>query len=172
MITIQHTQEGLSRAFVYGVCAAAGLDFRINDTAWDYGFDGQFCPVKHRGVRRVTSGYPLDFQLKASTTWSHEAQDVVYDLANKTYNDIVGREPTEIGAILILLCLPLNQTEWIEFSEDYLKLQRCCYWMRLAGDVKDNEDSKTRIRIPRTNLLNVDSLRAAMEFERARRSSL
>ncbi|MFC5353768.1 DUF4365 domain-containing protein [Azospirillum himalayense] len=170
MITKQHTQECLSRAFIHAVAGRAGVNFNLG-SAFDYGFDGQFRPVKIRNGRRNDSGFPLDFQLKATTDWEHDGGFVVYDLEAKTYNDLVGREPAEIGAVLILLCLPKDEAEWLVFQEDRLELRRCCYWERLVGAPTDNVETK-RIRIPRTNLLTVESLNAILDHERFRRLGL
>ncbi|CAO3358124.1 DUF4365 domain-containing protein [Azospirillum melinis] len=170
MITKQHTQECLSRAFIHAVAGRAGVNFNM-DSAFDYGIDGQFRRVGKRGTRRVDSGLVLDFQLKATTDWEHDGEFVVYDLEAKTYNDLVGREPAEIGAVLILLCLPKDEAEWLVFQEDRLELRRCCYWERLAGEPTDNIETK-RIRIPRTNLLTVESLNDILDHERSRRLGL
>jgi len=160
----------MSRAFIHAVAGKAGINFTIG-SAFDYGFDGQFRPVKIRQNRRVDSGFPLDFQLKATTAWEFDDNDIVYDLEAKTYNDLVDRDPAEIGAVLIVMCLPHEDDSWVEFSEDQLIIRKCCYWVRLEGELTKN-DSKKRIRIPRANLLTVDNLRTILAHERTRRLGL
>ena len=78
----------------------AGVNHRA-EHAHDYGVDGQFAPVVNRDGRRVTSGYPLDFQAKATINWELMAGQIVYDLEVKAYNDMVGREPSETTLMLI-----------------------------------------------------------------------
>jgi len=168
VITKQHTQECLSRAFVLAVSGAAGVNVEMGKE-FDYGFDGQFKPVMIRGPRRVESGFHLDYQLKSTTNWWHEGDDVVYDLEAKTYNDLVDRDPDATGAVLILLCLPDDEAQWVSFTEDALALRRCCYWTRLQGEPTDNV-AKKRVFIPRQNLLTVASLRQVLLDERERRS--
>lgn len=138
---------------------------------FDYGFDGTFRPVViTRGTRRVESGFPVDFQLKCTKNWSHEDNNVAYSIETKTYNDLVTRDPNGIGALLILLCVPQDESQWLEVSEDYLKMQRCCYYMALSGSTVANESSKKKILIPRDNLLTPAALNALLIEERLRKT--
>ncbi len=57
----------------------------------DFGIDGTFRQITAIGNRRFTSGYALDFQLKASINYLIESEYIVYDLEAKTYNDLVDR---------------------------------------------------------------------------------
>ena len=110
-ITTQHTQESLCLAHIYAVAGVAGVnhDYR---PAHDYGVDGQFDPAILRGNRRIVSGHPLAFQAKATTNWELDGGKIVYDLEVKIYDDIVTRHPSEMTMILILLCMPKDQSEW------------------------------------------------------------
>jgi hypothetical protein len=167
LITPQHAQECLSRAFVHAVGGSAGINFHLGNV-FDYGFDGQFRPVALRGNRHVDSGFPVDFQLKATTDWKHVGDKVVYDVEAKTYNDLVGRDSAGVGAILILLCMPKDSANWVAFFEDELRLRHCCYWERLQGTPTSNTQTK-RILIPRSNLLNATNLHQLLVDERVRR---
>ena len=157
MITSQHIEEGLSRAYVQATAARAGVN--IGGTQLDYGIDGTFCQVQIRNKRRFESGFKIDYQLKASTNWKLEGDQVAYDLEAKTYNDIISRSAVGRAAplILILLCLPQDPSEWLESDEDRLLMRRCCYWVRLSGTQTTNV-ATVRIRIPRVQILTPDSL--------------
>lgn len=165
-ITMQHSQECLSLAYIYALAGMAGVNISI-DRVYDYGVDGTLLPVTG-GARRVETGFKLDFQLKSTTRWQHDGEHVVYDLEAKTYNDLVGRDPAAVRCILILLCLPAEQAEWLGASETELLLRRCCYWTAIVGGPTENVATKT-IRIPRTSLLTAESVHAALAAERARR---
>ncbi|MBY2914668.1 DUF4365 domain-containing protein [Rhizobium leguminosarum] len=168
MITIQHTQESLSRAYLHAISGTAGVNCSM-DRTFDYGFDGTFRPVAIRGRRRVETGFPLDYQLKCTKNWTHEGSNVAYNIETKTFNDLVTRDPEGLGAILILLCVPEEQGEWAVFSEDFMTLRRCCYYTILEGDPVDNEQSKKKILIPRSNILTAGRLNQLLEEERNRK---
>lgn len=136
----------------------------------DYGVDGQFDPVVFRGSRRIVSGHPLAFQVKATINWELVEGNIVYDLEAKTYDDIVGRSDSEITMILVLLCLPKDQSEWHEATLSKTTIRHCCYWHMLRGEPCGNSSSK-RIYIPAKNLLTPDSLKTLLAAEKERRET-
>lgn len=153
MITIQHRQEQLSRAYVHAVTAHAGLIFEPATT--DYGVDGSIRVVQGRDGRRLVCGHSLDVQLKATTDWTFENDEVVYDIEAKTYNDLVDRfnEPRGTPMVLILLCLPKNEVDWLSITSEHLVLRHCCYWCRVGG-MRSNNTATQRIRIPRSHMID------------------
>jgi Domain of unknown function (DUF4365) len=170
-ITKDHAQEGLSRAYVHAVAAAARVNLRMGQE-FDYGFDGQFEGVVLRGTRHINNGYPLDFQLKCSWTWKADSSDIIWSIKTKTYNDLVTREPEAVGAILVLMCLPPDENEWLAISEDSILFRKCCYFTQLIGSPTSSEDSTKQIKIPRTSILNAENLTNALAAERTRRRGL
>lgn len=171
MITQQHTQESLSRAFVYAVAGMAGVNLSI-DRTFDYGIDGTFRPVAVRGDRRVENGIALDFQLKCTTQWVEDEDQIRYDLKAKNFNDMVTREEDAVSIILLLLCIPTEQARWAEFSGDHLILRKCCFFGFMQGEPVQNESSTRRVWIPRANLLTAESLNHLLWAERRRRLGL
>jgi hypothetical protein len=147
----------------------AGVIYQPQNS-YDYGVDGQFQPVVMRGARRISSGHPLDFQAKSTVNWELSDGKIVYDLEAKAYNDIVSRTPSETTLILILLCLPRDQTEWHTVLGAQTTLRHCCYWDFLTGEVTENVASK-RIFIPSENVLTSESLKMLLAIERERRES-
>lgn len=117
-----------------------------------------------RQNRRVESGFSLSFQLKASTQWQFDADQVIYDLEVKTYNDLILRRSvkTATPCILILLALPADPAQWLICEESELRLQEACYWEYLSGSLSENRFS-VRIRIPRFQRLTPESLLALLE---------
>jgi hypothetical protein len=166
-ITVQHIQESLCLAHIYAVAGMAGVNHAYKP-AHDYGVDGQFDPVILRGNRRVVSGHPLAFQAKATINWDLVDGYIVYDLEAKTYDDIVTRHPSEVTMLLILLCMPKDQTAWHLATPDATIIRNCCYWAILRGEPCGNTSTK-RIRIPASNLLTPDSLLQLLAAERERR---
>jgi hypothetical protein len=162
MLTNQHIEEGLSRAYVQVIASRAGIS--IGTPQLDYGIDGTFSKIQIINKRRIESGFKLDYQLKSSISWELSNNHVIYDIEAKTYNDIIyrSRESRAVPIILILMCLPRNSSEWLENSEDHLLLRKCSYWMTLTGDFTDNFRS-VRIKIPREQILTPGSLSALLE---------
>ncbi|MEN6350221.1 MAG: DUF4365 domain-containing protein [Syntrophomonas sp.] len=162
MITRQHQQEQLSRAYVNAVTAQAGHIFE--PSTMDYGVDGSLKHVKNRNGRRFPSGHVIDIQLKATTTWSEHGDQIIYDLEAKTYNDLIDRFNTPHGTplILIVLCLPEKDEDWLTVSHEQLILKRSCYWCCLTGEQTDNQQSK-RITIPKANLLDCIAINSLLQ---------
>lgn len=157
MITQQHREEQLSRAYVNAVTAQAGHIFDRSEI--DYGVDGALKHVKNFNGRHSCSGHSIDVQLKATTTWFERENQIVYDIEAKTYNDLIKRVNTPHGTpmILIVLCLPENQEDWLTVSHEQLILKRSCYWCCLSGTSTNNQKSR-RIEIPKANLLDCTAI--------------
>lgn len=157
MMTQQHIEEGLSRAYVAAVAARAGVN--LNWRGFDYGVDGAFCRISERDGRHAEDGITLDYQLKASTRWRIENQEVVYQLEAKTYNDLASRRSgvRVVPLILILFCLPKEESQWLEINEENLLMRKCCYWTLVDERLTKNAATVT-IGIPREQLLTSAAL--------------
>ncbi|MGB7414232.1 MAG: DUF4365 domain-containing protein [Thermosynechococcaceae cyanobacterium] len=162
MLTDQHIAESLSRAYVRAIAGCAGLNLAIRE--YDYGVDGSFDEVAIRKNRRVESGFSLSFQLKASTQWQLDSEQVIYDLEAKTYNDLVLRRSMRAATpcILILLALPPASEQWLICEESALRLEGACYWEYLSGSLSTNRQS-VRVKIPRFQRLTPASLLTLIE---------
>jgi len=162
MITRQHQQEQLSRAYVNAVTARSGHIF--DSTNLDYGVDGSLRHVKIRDGRHLPSGHAIDVQIKATTTWTERDGKIIYDLEAKTYNDLVERfnTPHATQLILVVLCLPENEEDWLAISHEQLTLKRSCYWCCLSGTPTENEKTK-RIEIPKDNLLDCTEINRLLQ---------
>jgi len=171
LLTKDHAQEGLSRAYVHAVAAAARVNLRMGHE-FDYGFDGQFEGITLRGTRHVNDGYPLDFQLKCSWNWTADETDILWSLKTKTYNDLVTREPEAVGVILVLMCLPAAEADWVAITEESIMLRKCCYFTTLSGAPAATETSTKLVKIPRASVLNAANVTAALAAERSRRKGL
>lgn len=157
VITQEHTQEALSYAYIHAIAGGAGMNLGVK-TVFDYGIDGFFQPIKNLGGMLIPTGFNVEFQMKASTRWTHDDGNVVYDLDARAHRILTDRERGQPLAILILLCLPDEPGEWLDGCEDHLRLRNCCYWYRPDGPPTINVSS-IRVRIPRTNVLTSASLR-------------
>lgn len=160
MLTQQHSMELLSRAYIQAIAGQARLNLSFETKReFDYGVDGTFHHIKEFNGRLVESGFPLDFQIKASTDWRSKESHIIFNMEAIAYNKIVDRNTTSgaIPKILILLCLPTKTDEWLESTEEYLLLRKCCYWERLGGKLTSNKKA-CAVHIPRTQRLTTESL--------------
>lgn len=174
MLTKNHAQEGLSRAYIHAVAAAARVHLTMTQE-FDYGFDGAFDLIQEDSVNDgngniridyVKAGFPIEFQLKCSWTWKTDGDDIVWSMKSKAYNKLARRGTKALPAKLILMCLPAEELHWVLFDEESLLLKKCCYYTTIAGEPLKNENSTKQIRIPRANLLNAASLATMLETNR------
>jgi hypothetical protein len=166
-ITEQHTEESLCIAHINALAGVAGVNYGVQ-RHFDYGVDGHFVPVIKRGNHMVDSGFPLDFQAKATIKWELKNGHIIYDLEEKNYNDMVGRTKAETTLMLILLCLPKARSAWHGVTTTETIMRYCCYWHILEGDPTSNT-SRKRIFIPENQILTPDTLNDLLEAERLRR---
>jgi len=174
LLTRNHAQEGLSRAYVQALSSVARIWSSMKDE-FDYGFDGQFDLIARVEIdpasgkqNLVKAGYTVDFQLKCSKDWKIVGDHVLWSMKSKAYNKLAGRGRGAVPAILILMCLPEDENCWMDFSEDALVLRKCCYYTTVTGPVLENENSTHQVRFPRSNLLNVASLTSILDRNRER----
>ena len=165
-LTEEHIKEMLSRSYVQAIAAAGGFNTSKYDN--DYGMDGSISIVKIRKdmgtnkIRRVDSGYKLDFQLKASINVEVDEDFVKYDLEVKNYNDLVD-EDVGTPRILILYKLPVDQSEWIQLSESGMILKGPAWWCVLKGENESENKYKKTITIPKEQIFNVENLTILMD---------
>lgn len=152
MMTQQHIEEGLSRAYVAAAAARAGINVGV--PLHDYGVDGTFSKIGSKAGRRLDTGVKLDYQLKASKNWRIDGETILYDLEAKTYNDLVERSRggSSVPMVLIFLCLPGETLDWLDINEERLLMRKCCYWVYPTGLPTNNRRTVT-IHIPRNQLL-------------------
>lgn len=156
-LTDNHKMESLSRAYVQAVAGKAGINLALGEREFDYGVDGTFYRITESAGSLVDDGFPLDFQLKASTRCGDDGENIIYDMKVKAYNKIVKRnnKSSAVPKILLLLCLPEECIDWLEITQEQLLLRKCCYWSRLVGESIDRDpDSTVRIRIPKSQYLS------------------
>lgn len=90
MITTQHIEEDLSKAYVMAIGAKAGYSIEM-DRPHDYTVDGTFHEIAIIENERSESGYSIDFQLKSCKNCVIEKDFIKYDFDAKTYNYFISR---------------------------------------------------------------------------------
>ncbi|KUO52220.1 MAG: hypothetical protein APF76_04050 [Desulfitibacter sp. BRH_c19] len=155
-VMIQNIEESLSVSYVSSVVAKSGASFDI--TSKDYGVDVSVRRVDRFNGKLMDMGVSFDCQLKATTNWAAEEEAIVYDLEVDTYNKLVYRhQNSSIPCLLVLLCLPKEEDDWLNISEEEIILRKCSYYFYLDGAPTKNKNT-VRIRIPRTNVFSPDAV--------------
>jgi len=161
MLTEQHIEEGLGRAYIMAISNSAGLtcEFPISD----FGIDGTICNIsKSDDGRRFHDSYKIDFQLKSSINVELKDDVIKYALEAKNYNDLIN---TNVGMprILILFKLPQDRNTWLSVNEEEMILKNCSWWCSLAGREPTPNTSTKTIDIPRSQILTPEALRTLMD---------
>lgn len=122
----------------------------------DNGVDYRLIKNIERNGRIYDAGSVLEFQIKSTKNWSDDGQNIKYSLESKTYNDIVSRN--KIGGvrlILVIMCLPEQQEEWVGFFDDKIEFKNNLYWFYTDSDeLLESEKSKKTISVPKVNVLD------------------
>lgn len=165
MITIQHVEEGLSKAYVLAVGCRAGMLCNV-DFSFDYGIDGTYREVEYRPDSRrkyFDSGFSLDFQLKASKNIEVVDNNIIYDIDSDTYNELI-QSNRGTPCILIVMKLPNDDTTWLDINEEESILRNCAWYVSLEGKKKTENKKKIRIKIPKKQILTPNALINLMEM--------
>jgi len=154
MLTKQLKEEELSYAYVHIVAAMAG--FSCEKVAVD--MDGIDIVIRAKGrlSEEATLLSPsLEIQLKATINWKMNHEELSYRLKTKNYLKLIGQ--TAIHRLLVVLCLPKDESNWIEQDEDKLILRKCAYWLNLRGLPEIEQESIT-VKIPKQNVFSPQAL--------------
>jgi hypothetical protein len=160
LLTRNHRQEALSRAYVQAVAACAGLGLSRPDL--DYGIDLSLHAIVARGRRRVDAGSVLDVQIKSTARAVFDETSLAYDLETKTYDDLRATDARRIR-ILVLVVLPDDEAEWLSQTEEELTIRGQAYWLSLRGAPARAAKKTVRIRIPRSNVFSVPAVRELLD---------
>ena len=165
MMTLNDIEEALSRAYVFAVAARAGVD--LGTTFKDYGVDGTFRRIAVLSDnKRMPTGYPVDFQLKASIDCTMNTSTVSYRMKAVAYNKLVWRRNNGgCPIVLILMVLPNDPSQWMAHTEESILIRQCCYWY-LVGET-EVDSSTIVLEIPRSQALTTSGLSALLNAAQA-----
>ena len=109
------------------------------------------------------TGLSFFCQLKSTTDWNIRDDKVVYAVKADAYNDLAELEKG-IG-VLIVFCLPKDQTRPLKVTEEYLQLSNCCYWYHIPREPTQNTGS-LNVEIPRSQLFDRHAVAHLLELDR------
>lgn len=159
MMTRNHRQEALCRAYVQAIAAQAGVG--TSSYAFDYGVDMSLRVIQQQDNLHQDARVQLDLQLRSTTRANVTDTQVSYDLDVRTYEYL--RLHSRIPCILVLLILPDDEAQWLNQSAEELTIRHCAYWISLEGAEPTTATSSIRIAIPRTQIFSVQAVRAMMD---------
>jgi hypothetical protein len=160
----EHLLDELATAYVQTIAASAGATIAVSR---DYGVDGTLKEIVQSGDQFIESGFPVDFQLKGTTTATIDQDVIVYDLRVRNYNLLVERNQLGAPYYLFLVCFGPEIDQWVVESPERLILSASAYWWMESG-VASRNSSTVRVKIPRAQRLNVMSLRHILESSKNR----
>lgn len=160
MLTRNHRQEALSRAYVQAIVAQAGLSYSVPSI--DYGIDLSIRAIEVRGNRRTDASIQLDVQLKSTTRAVVGGDHLSYDLSVRDYDNLRDTRP-RCPRIVVVLVLPADEALWVSQSPAELTIRHCAYWRSLQGLPAVPASRTTRIEIPVANVFSVEALQGSIQ---------
>lgn len=160
MLTKNHRQEALTRAYIQAIAARAGMSCSFREM--DYGIDVTVYEIGQRGKRFCETGFRIDFQAKSTGATALTDANVLYDLEIKNYDDLRAAPPLS-PRLLVVLILPEDERQWTEQTEEHLLVRRAAYWLSLRGCGPVTNTKRVRVALPRQNLFTIEALRELMQ---------
>lgn len=152
--------EDLSRAYVWAVAARAGCIYQ--DTRRDLGTDAELHYVEWVDGKPRETGLELRLQIKATTQGhKHTPAEVILDLEVEHYRKLIVQSPG-VRSILIVFDMPEEDARWLDTAQDGLVMRNCAYWVSLEGWEDVSNETRKRVKIPRTQRFDVDAVRGAL----------
>jgi hypothetical protein len=161
----EHLLDELATAYVQAVAANAGATLSVSRR--DYGVDGTLNHILEVEDQFLPSGFPIEFQLKGTTTAKIGDTHLQFDLKVRSYDPLVTREAWAVPLYLFLVCFDQNPNRWIVEDDEQLALRAAAYWW-LKSDVATLNRSSVRIEIPITNRLTSRAIEDMLQASRGR----
>jgi len=149
-------KERFSRAWIIAAAASANYTYEI--VADD-----------ERGVDMTvhSDAHTLDFQLKATSNPEIQDDHLIHDLDVRTYNLLRSQQRSGYG-VLALIVVGADTANWHVMDRDGTALAQSAYYLPLLGLPATTNAATIRLRVPMSNLLTADAMRALMDAQAAR----
>lgn len=147
-MTSNMQKSRLSLSYIEAVASHAG--FWVDEPNVDY--DSVDGTLKADFGKRPR----IEFQAKATSQDIVREDCIHFSLPVKNYNDL--RIEAINPRILIVLVMPQTTDEWIEQTQSALCIRKCAYWMSLKGRSETSNASNITVRLPLSNVFNVEQL--------------
>lgn len=158
-VTLNDQKAQFSIAYVKVVAAAAGFNINGIPQVDDDSVDLTLCAS---GVRGLSRRPKLDLQLKCSSSLQFVGDNLTFPLSRKNYDDMSAL--TICPRYLVVLGVPEEIDDWLEWSPDRLCLRTSAYWARVEARpaLKADQQSVT-VHLPRGQRLDCRQLTLLMQ---------
>jgi hypothetical protein len=163
VVAVGHTmdlnarKEQFSGAYVRAVAAVAGFGAHVptpDDDSVDF-------VIAARGGGGTVRSPRLELQLKCTSQQVLTPGCVRFPLKKKNYDDLRAVDVL-VPRILVVVCVPDDDLQWIAHSEQELALRHCGYWVSLRGQPDNGNVASVTVEFPRANQFTPTSLVALM----------
>jgi hypothetical protein len=162
----EHLLDELATAYLQVLAAAAGATIAVSRL--DYGVDGTLKQIVWTEPGRyIESGFPVDFQLKGTTTAKFFEQYILFDLKARNHDLIASRESSAVPYYLFLICFSADPKDWFREELEGIFLRATAFWWTTFAAPSGNT-SVVRIQIPMHNRLTAQSIDAILEASKDR----
>lgn len=148
LLSLNDQKEQLSQAYVAAIAAGCGYIISVPNLDRD-SIDIQ---VSSGSSRRAS----VQFQLKATSAPNWSGDDLLFQLKQKNYNDLVLER--QVPLLLAVMVLPQQESDWLTVSPNELVLRRCVWWHSLIGEPPTDQGSK-QVVISGANVLDPIALK-------------
>lgn len=153
-------KEEFSYAYIHAIAAMAGYSLEIKPRALDNA--GIDVTVTVPGEIHGKLSPRFDAQIKCTSKTFTDKDKISYPLLVKNYERL-RNERTYVEQLLIVVLVPKEIEEWINFKNEENLLRAKAFWLSLKGAEKTKNADNIRVPIPTSNLLTSDSLKSVME---------
>lgn len=127
------------------------------------GVDATIRSVERFSEESLLTDIALDVQLKATTKYPSIVDGKIsYFLKGIERYDKLRKEKIVPSRILVVLFLPKDQEDWLNWSEDELSLRKCAWWVSLRGAEVSTNTNGLSVYLPQDQFFNPEGLRKIM----------
>jgi hypothetical protein len=122
-------KEQFSNAYLQAVASVAGYTLAkppVDDDSVDWCIFAGNEPDTPRRPR-------IELQLKCTAREVINENIIAFRLSRKNYDDLQNPDVL-VPRILIVMLVPAQLAEWLQYSEEKLTIRYCCYWRSLCNE--------------------------------------
>jgi len=156
MLSENKIKEEINLAYVLAIAATKAFSTEITRVDAD-SVDANICYNGYLVPNESTLYSPeIKLQLKATSSANIIGNNIHFPLPIKNYNDLRARSATP--RLLVVLCLPSLQDDWLVHSAEELIIKECAYFLNLNGFPDSTNETKVTVHVPLANIFSPDSL--------------